>query len=145
MDAKVFSNQKIRIHKSIFELNVYSKIDFWVQNWCLNTKFRSKINFCLQNLHFYFSGTHNLFYAVACFLLARGAELSDKLVYKWTLQTVGGHVLKHIFASISVFFIYRYAKKRVPMERPIYYLYEIKPIRKVIDFSRRIYQIFKRN
>uniref|UniRef100_A0A914CPA1 Uncharacterized protein n=1 Tax=Acrobeloides nanus TaxID=290746 RepID=A0A914CPA1_9BILA len=92
-----------------------------------------------------FSGTHNLFYAVACFLLARGAELSDKLVYKWTLQTVGGHVLKHIFASISVFFIYRYAKKRVPMERPIYYLYEIKPIRKVIDFSRRIYQIFKRD
>jgi len=84
-----------------------------------------------------YTETKNLWYTLTLFLIARICEFQDKLIYKLTLKTIGGHVLKHIFASVAILFIFRYVRTRKPIGYEKYY-YEIWPIRKVIEFFCRI-------
>lgn len=87
-----------------------------------------------------FAGTRNLVYAFICFVLAKTFESTDRLTYYATFTIFGGHTLKHIFMSVAIFFVYRYVKNRKGIERALYYLFEIRAIRKVVNFVRGLFK-----
>lgn len=50
--------------------------------------------------------------ALTAYLLAKVFEVYDRQVYSLTGQLLGGHALKHLFAALGCFFIYRMLKAR---------------------------------
>ena len=47
-------------------------------------------------------GKRYLLYALACYVLAKLAEVRDAEIYAWTGEAVSGHVLKHLLAAAGV-------------------------------------------
>lgn len=53
-----------------------------------------------------------LLYGLAFYLLAKGAELYDHELYAVTQETLSGHSLKHLLASLSVLSVYLMLRRR---------------------------------
>ncbi len=53
-----------------------------------------------------------LLYAFGLFILSKFTELYDKELYYVTNNLLSGHTLKHIFAAISVYYLYLMLKRR---------------------------------
>lgn len=47
--------------------------------------------------------------------IAKISEATDKQIYGLTNNLVGGHVIKHLSAAVSVFLVARYLKVRRPI------------------------------
>ncbi|KAH7693275.1 hypothetical protein AAVH_39692, partial [Aphelenchoides avenae] len=90
-----------------------------------------------------FSGTSFLVAALLCFGMARVTELNDHTIFWLSGGTVGGHVLKHIFATIAVLLVAFYVRNRRPIGRGAYYLLEIQFARKAVAVGSELVSTIK--
>ncbi len=60
-----------------------------------------------------FTGTSNLYAALACYVLAKGLEFLDRQIYAQG-QIISGHTLKHLLAVLGPLFILHMIRRRQP-------------------------------
>jgi hypothetical protein len=59
-----------------------------------------------------YSHRHYLLYALACYALAKLAELGDRAVLAWSSGLLSGHSLKHLLAAAGVLCFYLMLRRR---------------------------------
>lgn len=59
-----------------------------------------------------YSHRHYLLYALACYVLAKLAELGDRQLMAWSGDALSGHSLKHLLAAAGVLCFYFMLKRR---------------------------------
>ena len=62
-----------------------------------------------------FSHRQYLLYALACYVLAKLAELGDRQLMEWSGGALSGHSLKHLLAAAGVLCFYVMLKRREPI------------------------------